>query len=380
MKSFCSTPNKIEAKKKMVDFVSLKRQFDRYSPEYEDAALRAMRSGWYIMGNELKTFETQFAQYTGVGYCVGLNSGLDALTLAVRALGIGPGDEVIVPANTYIASVLGVTENGATPVFVEPDEFFCLDAEKVEAAITHRTKAILPVHLYGQPCEMERICSIAEKHGLYIIEDCAQSHGARINGRLTGTFGTIGCFSFYPTKPLGALGDSGAVITSDPVLADKVRKLRNYGSGVKYVNELAGVNSRLDEVQAAILQVGLRHLDEGNEYRRRIARRYLEGIRSDLVTLPDTRLGAEHVYHVFAVLSEHRDELQKHLLDKGVKTLIHYPIPPHLQECYARLGYSRGSFPVSETYAQNELSLPIYVGMPDEDVEAVIEAVNCFSV
>ena len=364
----------------MVDFVSLKRQFDRYSPEYEDAALRAMRSGWYIMGNELKTFETQFAQYTGVGYCVGLNSGLDALTLAVRALGIGPGDEVIVPANTYIASVLGVTENGATPVFVEPDEFFCLDAEKVEAAITHRTKAILPVHLYGQPCEMERICSIAEKHGLYIIEDCAQSHGARINGRLTGTFGTIGCFSFYPTKPLGALGDSGAVITSDPVLADKVRKLRNYGSGVKYVNELAGVNSRLDEVQAAILQVGLRHLDEGNEYRRRIARRYLEGIRSDLVTLPDTRLGAEHVYHVFAVLSEHRDELQKHLLDKGVKTLIHYPIPPHLQECYARLGYSRGNFPVSETYAQNELSLPIYVGMPDEDVEAVIEAVNCFSV
>lgn len=364
----------------MVEFVKLKRQYDLFANEYEEAALRAMRSGWYIMGNELKAFETQFAQYTGVGYCVGLNSGLDALTLAVRALGIGPGDEVIVPANTYIASVLGVTENGATPVFVEPDEFFCLDAEKVEAAITPRTKAILPVHLYGQPCEMERICSIAKKHGLYVIEDCAQSHGARINGKLTGTFGTIGCFSFYPTKPLGALGDSGAVITSDPVLADKVRKLRNYGSGVKYVNELDGVNSRLDEVQAAILQVGLRHLDEGNEYRRRIARRYLEGIRSDIVTLPDTRPGAEHVYHVFAILSEHRDALQKHLLDKGIKSLIHYPIPPHLQECYARLGYSRGSFPVSETYAQNELSLPIYVGMPDEDVEAVIEAVNCFSV
>ncbi|MBR4659236.1 MAG: DegT/DnrJ/EryC1/StrS family aminotransferase [Clostridia bacterium] len=364
----------------MVEFVKLKRQYDLFANEYEEAALRAMRSGWYIMGNELKAFETQFAQYTGVGYCVGLNSGLDALTLAVRALGIGPGDEVIVPANTYIASVLGVTENGATPVFVEPDEFFCLDAEKVEAAITPRTKAILPVHLYGQPCEMERICSIAKKHGLYVIEDCAQSHGARINGKLTGTFGTIGCFSFYPTKPLGALGDSGAVITSDPVLADKVRKLRNYGSGVKYVNELDGVNSRLDEVQAAILQVGLRHLDEGNEYRRRIARRYLEGIRSDLVTLPDTRPGAEHVYHVFAVLSEHRDELQKYLLDKGIKSLIHYPIPPHLQECYARLGYGKGSFPISEAYAQNELSLPIYVGMPDEDVEAVIDAVNSFEV
>ena len=362
----------------MVEFVKLKRQYDLFANEYEQAALRAMRSGWYIMGNELKEFETRFAQYTGAGYCVGLNSGLDALTLAVRALGIGHGDEVIVPANTYIASVLGVTENGATPVFVEPDEYFCLDAARVEKAITARTKAILPVHLYGQPCNMERICSIAEKHCLFIIEDCAQSHGARINGRLTGTFGTIGCFSFYPTKPLGALGDSGAVITNDPALADKVRKLRNYGSGVKYVNELEGVNSRLDEMQAAILQVGLNHLDEGNEYRRRIARRYLEGIHNDLVTLPDTRSDAEHVYHVFAVLSEHRDELQKHLLDKGVKTLIHYPIPPHLQECYARLGYSKGSFPVSEAYAQNELSLPIYVGMPDEDVDAVIESINNF--
>ncbi len=365
---------------KMVDFVKLKRQYDRFASEYEEAALRALRSGWYIMGGELEAFEAQFAHYTGAGYCVGLNSGLDALTLAVRALGIGPGDEVIVPANTYIASVLGVTENGATPVFVEPDEYFCLDAEKIEAAVTPRTKAILPVHLYGQPCDMERICYVAEKHGLYVIEDCAQSHGARINGRLTGTFGTVGCFSFYPTKPLGALGDSGAVITNDPALADRVRKLRNYGSGVKYVNELEGVNSRLDEVQAAVLQVGLRHLDEGNEYRRRIAERYLKGVRSDLVTLPVTRPGAEHVYHVFAVLSEHRDALQKHLADKGVKTLIHYPIPPHLQECYARLGYGRGSFPVSEAYAQNELSLPIYMGMPDEDVEAVIEAVNSFEV
>jgi dTDP-4-amino-4,6-dideoxygalactose transaminase len=364
----------------MIDFVSLKRQYDLFADEYEEAALRALRSGWYIMGKELEAFEAQFSQYMGAKYCVGLNSGLDALTLAVRALGIGPGDEVIVPANTYIASVLGVTENGASPVFVEPDEFFCLDADKVENAITERTKAILPVHLYGQPCDMEKICAIAEKHGLYVIEDCAQSHGAHLNGRLTGTFGTVGCFSFYPTKPLGALGDSGAVITNDPEIFDMIRKLRNYGSGIKYVNELEGVNSRLDEVQAAVLQVGLRHLDEGNEYRRRIAERYLNGIRSDLVTLPVTRPCAEHVYHVFAVLSEHRDELQKHLLDKGVKTLIHYPIPPHLQECYARLGYSKGSFPISEAYAQNELSLPIYVGMPDEDVEAVIEAVNCFGV
>ncbi len=362
----------------MVDFVKLKRQYDIYASEYEEAALRALRSGWYIMGSELRAFETQFAEYLGAKYCVGLNSGLDALTLAVRALGIGPGDEVIVPANTYIASILGVTENGAAPVLVEPDEYFCIDAERIEAAITPHTKAILPVHLYGQPCDMDRICAIAEKHGLYVIEDCAQSHGARLNGKLTGTFGTIGCFSFYPTKPLGALGDSGAVVTNDPVLAERLRKLRNYGSGKKYVNELEGVNSRLDEVQAALLQVGLKHLDEGVAYRSGIAGRYIEEIRNPLVKLPETRPGADHVYHVFGVLCDKRDALQKHMEDCGVKTLIHYPIPPHMQECYARLGYMRGSFPISEAYAENELSLPIYVGMPEEDVDAVIKAVNGF--
>ena len=362
----------------MVEFVKLKRQYDRYAAEYEEAALRAMRSGWYIMGRELEAFETQFAEYLGRDYCVGLNSGLDALTLAVRALGIGPGDEVIVPANTYIASVLGVTENGATPVFVEPDGFFCLDADRVEAAITERTKAILPVHLYGQPCQMEKICAVAQKHGLFVIEDCAQSHGARLNGKLTGTFGTIGCYSFYPTKPLGALGDSGAVVTDDPALADKLRKLRNYGSGVKYVNELEGVNSRLDEVQAAVLQVSLKHLEEGNEYRNRIAERYLAGIRNPLITLPRKRPGADHVYHVFGVLCAQRDALQKHMADCGVKTLIHYPIPPHMQQCYARLGHQAGDFPAAEAYANGELSLPIYVGMPDEDVERVIEAANSF--
>ena len=364
----------------MIDFVSLKRQYDLFADEYEEAALRALRSGWYIMGKELEAFEAQFSQYMGAKYCVGLNSGLDALTLAVRALGIGPGDEVIVPANTYIASVLGVTENGASPVFVEPDEFFCLDADKVENAVTERTKAILPVHLYGQPCDMEKICAIAEKHGLYVIEDCAQSHGARLNGRLTGTFGTVGCFSFYPTKPLGALGDSGAVITNDPEIFDRIRKLRNYGSGIKYVNELEGVNSRLDEVQAAILQVGLKHLDEGIEYRNHIAARYLSEITNPLVSLPGTRSGANHVYHIFGVLTENRDALQKHMTDRGVKTLIHYPIPPHLQKCYARLGHGQGDFPISETFAKNELSLPIYAGMPEEDVDAVIEAVNSFEV
>lgn len=364
----------------MVDFVKLKRQYDLFASEYEEAALRAMRSGWYILGKELEAFETQFAQYLGAKYCVGLNSGLDALTLAVRALDIGAGDEVIVPANTYIASILGVTENGATPVLIEPDEYFCIDAEKIERAITPRTKAILPVHLYGQPCDMEKICAIAEKHGLYIIEDCAQSHGASLNGKLTGTFGTIGCFSFYPTKPLGALGDSGAVATNDPAFAEKLRKLRNYGSGKKYVNELEGINSRMDELQASVLQVGLKHLEKGNAYRNHIAERYLNEIHNPLVKLPKTRPGANHVFHIFGVLCEQRDALQKHMESCGVKTLIHYPIPPHLQECYARLGYSKGSFPISEAYATNELSLPIYMGMPEEDADEVIRAVNSFEV
>lgn len=362
----------------MVEFISLKRQNAIYASEYEEALLRAARSGWYILGNELRQFEEQFAAYLGVRCCVGVNSGLDALILAVRALGIGPGDEVIVPANTFIASVLGVTENGATPVFVEPDELFCLDADKVEAAITPRTKAILPVHLYGQPCDMERICEIAERHSLCVIEDCAQSHGAVQNGRRTGTFGTIGCFSFYPTKPLGAQGDGGAVVTDDPALADKLQKLRNYGSGVKYVNELAGINSRLDEYQAAVLQVGLRHLDEGNAYRQQIAERYLNEIRNPLVTLPKKRENCSHVFHVFAIQCTQRDALQAFLLERGVKTLCHYPIPPHLQECYAYMGHGEGDFPISERMAKQELSLPIYAGMPLDEVTQVIEAVNAF--
>lgn len=362
----------------MVEFTSLKRQFDLYAPEYEEALLRAARSGWYILGTELQKFEEQFAAFLGIRYCVGVNSGLDALILAVRALDIGPGDEVIVPANTYIASVLGITENGATPVFVEPDAFFCLDADRIEKAITEKTKAILPVHLYGQPCDMERICAIAEKYGLYVIEDCAQCHGSEQNGRKAGTFSTIACFSFYPTKPLGAQGDAGALVTNDPVLADKLRKLRNYGSGKKYVNELVGINSRLDEYQAAILQVGLKHLDAGNLYRRRIAERYLTEIQQPLVLLPKTRENCFHVYHVFAIQCEQRDALQAFLSEKGVKTLCHYPIPPHLQECYSYLGHKEGDFPISEHIAKQELSLPIYVGMPMEEVSQVIEAVNAF--
>ncbi len=361
-----------------VDFVKLKRQYDMYATEFEEAVLRVMRSGWYILGNELKDFEAKFAEYMGAEYCIGVNSGLDALILAVRALDIGVGDEVIVPSNTYIASVLGITENGATPVFVEPDEYYCIDADKIEAAITEKTKAILPVHLYGQSCDMKKICEIAEKYNLHIIEDCAQSHRATFNGKNTGTFGTIGCFSFYSTKPLGALGDSGALVTNDKAVAEKLRKLHNYGSGIKYVNELTGVNSRLDEVQAAALKVALNHLDEGNSYRQRIADRYLNEINNPYVKMPTVRDGSNHVYHVFALSCKNRDALQKHMLECGVNTLIHYPIPPHMQECYQYLGHKKGDYPICEEYASQELSLPIYVGMPDEDIKVVIDAVNSF--
>ena len=363
-----------------VEFSDLKRQFDLYALEYEEAVLRAVRSGWYIMGNELAVFERKFADYLGMNYVIGVNCGLDALILAVRALDIGPGDEVIVPANTYIASVLAVTENGATPVFVEPDAFHCLDANMIEEAITEKTKAILPVHLYGQACQMDVICDIAQKHCLYVVEDCAQSHGATFNGQLTGTFGTIGCFSFYPTKPLGALGDSGAIAVNNRELADKLHAMRNYGSHIKYVNDIEGVNTRLDEVQAAALKVGLSHLDSGNEYRRRIAERYLEGIKNTLVQLPETREGNYHVYHVFAIMSDYRDQLQKYLEDNGIHTLIHYPIPPHMQKCYEYLGHKEGDFPIAEKYAKTLLSLPIYVGMPMEEVDYVIDVINKFKV
>ena len=362
----------------MIEIVSLKKQNDQYMAEYEAAALRALRSGWYILGRELTAFEEQFAEYLDVPHCVGVNSGTDALILAVRALDIGPGDEVIVPANTYIASVMGITENGATPVFVEPDAYHCIDPMKIEAAITEKTKAILPVHLYGQACDMDAICAIAEKHGLYVIEDCAQSHGACWKGRKTGTFGTIGCFSFYPTKPCGALGDGGALVTADPALAEKLRMMRNYGSAKKYVNEFSGVNSRLDEIQAAVLQVSLQHLEEGNACRKAIAERYLQEICCEAVELPVTRAGADHVFHVFPLLCDDRDAMQKHLLDCGVQTLSHYPIPPHLQQCYAYLGHREGSYPISEEYARRELSLPIYNGLPMEDVTRIIEAVNSY--
>ena len=356
----------------------LDRQYNMYADEYLDAAKRVLESGWYILGNEVSSFEKEYAQYMGSKYCAALNSGLDALRLAVRALGIGKGDEVIVPANTFIATVMGVVEEGATPVFVEPDEYYCIDAGKIEAAITDKTKAVMVVHLYGQSADMGRICEIAKKHSLFVIEDCAQAHNSEFSGKKIGTWGDIGCFSFYPTKNLGAFGDSGAVITDNEELANRIKTLRNYGSSIKYHNDLCGVNSRMDEIQAAFLRIKLTHLDELIAQRRKIAKMYLEGIDNSKITLPSLRDNATHVWHLFVVRCEERERLMSFLEDKGIHVQIHYPIPPHLQKCYEFLGHKEGEFPITEKYAKNVLSLPLFNGMTDEEVNYVIECINEF--
>lgn len=359
-----------------INFNKLKRGYEKYKDEYDKAAINVLESGWYILGENVEKFESNFSQFIGSKYCVGVNSGLDALILAVRALNIGYGDEVIVPANTYIATVLGITENRATPVFVEPDEYYNLDADKIEGKITNKTKAIMVVHLYGQVANMKKIQDIAAKYNLYLLEDCAQSHGAKFEGKTTGTFGDIGCFSFYPTKNLGAFGDGGAIVTNNEKIADKIRTLRNYGSRRKYYNEIEGVNSRLDEMQAALLNVKLSHYRELRSEREKIAQKYLNEIRNPKIILPKIRKGAEHVWHLFVVQTENRDKLQNYLNENGIGTQIHYPIPPHLSEAYRYLGYKKGDFPITEKQANSVLSLPIYDGMTNEEAEYVIKAIN----
>lgn len=361
----------------MIEYTSLKDNYELFRDEYEEAILRASRSGWYILGPELEAFESSFAKYLGVKYCIGVNSGTDALILAIRALGIGLGDEVIVPAGTYIASVLGITENLAKPVYVDSrEDTLLMDADKLEELVTEKTKAILPVHLYGQACNMSKIKDVAKRHGLFVIEDCAQCHGAKWNGRMTGTEGTLACFSFYPTKPLGALGDAGAIVTNDGELADKVRLLRNYGSRKKYHNESIGRNSRLDEIQAAALSVGLRHLDECNNRRIEMANRYLTSIRNAKVRLPYTDASATNVYHLFPVIVDDQMRFQEFLEGKGIKTQVHYPIPPYVAECYKYQGFKWGDYPNASYIAKHEVSLPLYSGMSFKDVDTVIDSVN----
>ena len=356
----------------------LDRQYQRYAGEYKQAALNVLESGWYVLGKNVLKFENEFAEYLGIKCCVGVNSGLDALTLAVLALGIEKGDEVIVPANTYIATVLGITANGATPIFVEPDVFYNIDSDKIEAKITKRTKAIVCVHLYGQACKMERLIEIKNKYGLYLIEDCAQSHGATFKGKMTGTFGEIGCFSFYPTKNLGAFGDAGAIVTNDAKIADLLRMYRNYGSKEKYHNEVEGINSRLDEMQAALLRVKLTHMEELTQERYHLGEVYREGIANSLIIKPQICKGADHVYHQYVIRCKEREQLQKYLLIRGIQTQIHYPIPPHLAECYKYMGYHEGDFPIAEKYANQVLSLPLYTGMSREEQDTVINALNEF--
>lgn len=362
-----------------INFNQLDRGYLRYKDEYDKAILSVLNSGWYILGEQVNYFEENFKKYIGSKYCVGLNSGLDALILAFRALEIGPGDEVIVPANTYIASVLGITENGAIPIFVEPDIYHNIDAESIEKKISEKTKAILVVHLYGQTANMGRIVDIARKHKLYIVEDCAQSHGSRFEDQISGTFGSIGCFSFYPTKNIGAFGDAGAIITNDEELFEKIKMLRNYGSKIKYHNEIQGINSRLDELQAAILNVKLSHYDELLNERKLIVDYYLKNINNLYVKLPKVRKNSDSVYHLFVIQSKFRDKLQNYLLSHSISTQIHYPIPPHLSTAYNLLGYKIGDFPITEEYANNVISLPLYDGMTIEEASYVVNVLNRFN-
>lgn len=361
-----------------INFNQLNRGYFKYKNDYDQAAIKTLESGWYILGKNVEKFEGDFSSYIGSKYCVGLNSGLDALILAFRALEIGEGDEVIVPANTYIASVLGITENRARPVFVEPDVHYNLDADKIEERITENTKAILVVHLYGQAANMRKIKEIADRYNLYLIEDCAQSHGSKFEGKSTGAWGDIGCFSFYPTKNIGAFGDGGAIVTNNTQLYEKIKMLRNYGSKVKYQNEILGVNSRLDEIQAALLSVKLSHYDELRKEREEIAKKYLNGINNKQVCLPKVNKRSEHVWHLFVVKTEKREEIQKYLLENNIATQIHYPIPPHLSKAYEHLNYKVGDFPITEEYANTLLSLPLFEGMTDIETDYVINTINKF--
>ena len=358
-----------------IPFLDLGAAYRELQFDIDAAVARSLASGWYIGGPEVEAFEQEFAAYTEAQHCIGVANGLDALHLALRAMDVGQGDEVIVPSNTYIATWLAVSQCGAIPVPVEPDaRTFNIDPALIEAAITPRTKVILPVHLYGQPADMDPILAIARKHGLRVLEDGAQAHGARYKGKRLGAHGDAVTWSFYPGKNLGAMGDGGAVTTNDAQLADRLRVLRNYGSRVKYVNEVQGYNSRLDPLQAAILRVKLAKLDEWNARRNTIAQLYQQGLANCGLTLPHVPDWAEPVWHLYVVQSPQRDALQQTLADNGVGSLIHYPIPPHLQQAYSTAGWERGTFPLAERMADQVLSLPIGPHLKADQVEAVIAA------
>lgn len=362
-----------------IPFVSFLPMEEELREDITEAFNRVFNRSWYITGEEGEQFEQKFSEYCGTSYAIGVGNGLEALVLALKALGIGTGDEVIVPSNTFIATSLAVTYVGANPVFVEPDiRTFNINPALIEAAITDKTRAIMPVHLYGQACDMDAIMEIAKRHDLRVIEDCAQAHGATYKGRRVGSFGDAAGFSFYPGKNLGALGDAGAVVTNNKELADKIRALGNYGSDYKYHHIYKGNNSRLDELQAAFLLVKLASLDRMNEARRAIAKRYSEEITNPKVIVPFVAKECVPVWHIYGIRSDSRDELEKYLSDRGIGTNKHYPIPIHLQECYKDLGLPKGALPIAEKLSATELSLPMYYGMKDEEITYVIDAINRF--
>lgn len=367
---------------KMIDFLNLKEINSPHETELTEGFLRVLNSGWYIAGQELYNFEEKFSEYCGIKHCIGVANGLDALILTIRAwkeLGwLKKGDEIIVQANTYIASVLAITENDLVPVLVEPSPVtYNLLPDTIKAAITPKTKAILPVHLYGQISPMDEIMAVAKEHNLLVLEDCAQAHGAALNGRKAGSWGDAAGFSFYPGKNLGALGDAGAITTNNDELADALKALRNYGSHKKYENLYQGVNSRLDELQAAFLTIKLKYLDENNSRRQQIAKKYCTDIVNNLISLPHLPdFSNEHVWHLFVIQCDNRDKLQEFLSDKGIQTLIHYPTPPHLQQAYRELGLKEGTLPITESIHNKVLSLPIGPTLSDIEVKTVITAIN----
>jgi dTDP-4-amino-4,6-dideoxygalactose transaminase len=363
-----------------VPFLDLRPAYRELQGELDVAWRRVTESGQYILGEEVEAFEREFAAYCGAKHCVGVGNGLDALILILRGYEVGVDSEVIVPANTYIATWLAVSYVGATPVPVEPDpQTYNLDPGRIEDAITSRTRAVIPVHLYGQPAEMEAIREIALRHGLKVIEDAAQAHGGAYGGKRAGNLGDAAAFSFYPSKNLGAFGDAGAVVTNDDGIADRVRVLRNYGSRMKYYNEVKGVNSRLDPIQAGFLRVKLKHLDDWNGRRRNVAQQYLKALNGcPDVILPSVARGAEPAWHLFVLRHFRRDKLQKHLKESGIGTLVHYPVPPHLSEAYASGGWKRGDFPLTEELADTVLSIPIGPHLDGDGIASVIHTFQAF--
>jgi dTDP-4-amino-4,6-dideoxygalactose transaminase len=364
-----------------VPFLDLRAAYLEIKDELDEACRRVMNSGWYILGSETEAFEREFAAYCGTKHCVGVGNCLDALHMILRAYDIGEGSEVIVPANTYIATWLAVSYAGASVVPVEPVErTYNIDPEKIEAAITPRTKAVIAVHLYGQPADIDPVREVADYHGLKVIEDAAQAHGALYKGRRAGSLGDAAGWSFYPGKNLGAYGDAGAITTDDDFVAERVRELRNYGSRVKYHNSHKGFNSRLDEMQAALLRVKLKRLNEWNARRSKVAESYLERLEGSGLILPVVSEGVEAVWHQFVIRSDRRDDLQKHLAGAGIGTLIHYPVPPHLQAAYGEMDLAEGSFPLTEAIHREVLSLPIGPHLPESNVAKVVQAARSFSV